>query len=1004
VARFDNERAIEVFEAAGCALLRSGSALTPLTRLSLGDARLRSGALDQALVEFEAVLSSSTDALLRAGALVRIATIHDMRFDSNRAWNALEEAFLALGEELPKETALGAAATAFSWLRRGRRKRSVASSQDRARDEILCELYYQACRVAFTSGKPARVILTTLRAIEPAERLGASSGCAKSYLFYSFVLTVLGFRSAGTAYLVRVQEIARELRDPVVFAHTLQVQSVTAAWDGRMEDAVAIASRCLLDYGHWRELNEVCLLAWTLHQIETVRGRDVEAWRWLDLPIQRVNRHEGQPVVHECLLLAARGALVALGREDELRLLLRRLEQVTVPVPKDSGTYSLTFGPRARVLTEKADFGHDFQELTRAFHELRQNPRQAHISAFEYYLHLAHARVHACLRAKATERAQLLRDFASALADLDAASRKIPLFRAHVFAVRGYDHFFHGRRDAALDAFEAAERIAIAENAPWVLYAVHRGRAHLLKADGNETAAKDHAVLAETTARAHGSVHRARWVREEFGLRARRSDASQDTPALSVDQAYLSEGTTSLHSGASRARRQLRALLRISQARAHDLERDLQPRLMVDELVQALRAERGLLFLTSAVAVVAVVPKQGQSYVAGLELVAGRDALRRDLAQTEDFDRATVRAALELGADTGEVAASFCVGTTPRRSVLAAPLIVDDLVVGIVYVDRALGDGVFTEGDGEVLSALAGQVSIALELAQALRARERAEESRRAADKMEAVARLARGVGHDVNNMLSAVSLTTEAMAQTPGANEIVGDDIRAIQSVLRGAGEIARSLRDIGQGALGHPEVLAIGARIERLAPMITSLLGSGIALETHSSHDGHVFIDAGQLDQVVTNLAINARDAMPNGGGLSIEVTNVELDEAYAREHPRVAPGKYVRLCVTDTGHGMDADVRDKIFEPYFTTKGKRGGTGLGLSSVYWIVSRSGGHIDVTSTPGSGTAFSLYFPMTRAPAASSTAQAGPALHDRGPNDSEETGAPLFSRTRAHT
>jgi eukaryotic-like serine/threonine-protein kinase len=1002
VARFDNERAIEFFEAAGRALLRSGSTLTPTTRLSLGDARLRSGALDQALIEFEAVLSSSRDALLRAGALVRIATIHDMRFDSNRAWAALEEAFRALGEELPKETPLDAAATAASWLRRGRRKRLVAPLHDRTRDEILCELYYQAGRVAFVNSKPGLVVLTTLRALEPAERLGPSSALAKSHLMYSFVLTVLGLRGPGRRYLESAEALSRELRDPVVYAHTLQVQSVIAAWDGRMGDAVEIASRCLLEYGNWRELNEVCLLAWTLHQIETARGRDIEAWRWLDLPIQRVNRHEGQPVVHEFLLLAARGALVALGREDETTLMLRRLEQVTVSVPKDSGTHVATFGPRVRVFTERGELGADFQALTRDFRNLGQNPKQVHLNAFEYYLHVAHARVHACLRAKPGERAQQLRELAPALAELEAASRKIPLFRAHVLAVRAYEHFFHGRRSEALHEFEAAERIAIVENAPWVLYAVHRGRAHLLRADGNEAAARDHAVLAETTAREHGSVYRARWVREEFGLRPRRSDASEDSPSLSVDRAYLSDETTSLHSGASRARRQLRALLRISQARAHDLEPDLQPRLVVDELVQALRAERGFLFLTSAVAVIAVEPKPGQADVAQLELVAGRDASRHDVAQTEDFDRTTVKAALELGADTGEVAASFCLGTTPRRSVLAAPLVVDEVAVGIVYVDRALGDGVFTEGDGEVLSALAGQVSIALELAQALRARERAEESRRAADKMEAVARLARGVGHDVNNMLSAVSLTTEAMAQTPGANEIVGDDIRAIQHVLKGAGEIARSLRDIGQGDFGRPEVLSASARVERLAPVIAGLLGAGISLDTRLSSVGNVFIDAGQLDQIVTNLAINARDAMPNGGRLSIEVEEVELDEAYAREHPRATPGKYVKLCVSDTGHGMDAGIRDKIFEPYFTTKSKRGGTGLGLSSVYWIVSRSGGHIDVVSTPGAGTTFALYFPVTDAPVASNALSKANLRGDVS-NANDETAGPQ-ARTRANT
>lgn len=968
VARFDNERAIEFFEVAALALSRSGSALTPVTRLSLGDARLRSGALDQALAEFESVLSSTHDAMLRAGALVRIATIKEMRLDSNSAWRALEEAFRALGENPPTETPLDAVATLAKWLRRGVRHERSAAEGSRARDEILSELYYQAGRVAFESGKASRVVLTTIRALEPAERLGASSALAKVHLMYSFVLTVLGFKAQGQRYFQRTEAMARALRDPVVYAHTLQVQCVIAAWDGRMGDAVALGSRCLTDYGNWRELSEFCSLAWTVSQMETIRGRDVEAWRLLDLAVQRVHQHEGQPVVHEFLFLASRSALLALGREDETRLLLHRLEQVTVRVPVDSGTYVLTFGPRVRFFTEKGDLGGDFQALIRAFRELRQNPKQAHLAAFEYYLHVAHARVHACVRARPEDRVQPLRDLESALADLDAAARKIPLFRAHVHSVRGYEHFFHGRFDEALGAFEAAERLAIAENAPWVLYAVHRGRAHLLKAKGHEAAARDHALLAESVAREHGSIWRARWVREEFVLRPWHSDASDDVPTVSADQAYLSDETTSLHSGPSRARRQLRALLRISQARAHDLEPDLQPRLVLDELVQALRADRGFLFLTSAVATLAVESKAGQADAAQLDFVAGRDRSRRDITHTEDLDRATVQGALELGTEgSGDVAASFCVGTTPRRSVLAAPLVVGDVAVGVVYVDRALGDGVFTEGDGEVLSALASQVSIALELAQALRARERAEESRRAAEKMEAVARLARGVGHDVNNMLSAVSLTTEAMAQTPGADDVVGDDIRAIQSVLKGASQIARSLRDIGQGDFGHPEVVDLSRRVEGLAPMITGLLGHGISLDTRLLPGGHVFIDPGQMDQIVTNLAINARDAMPNGGRLAIEVCEVDLDAAYVREHPAVAAGKYVKLSVADTGHGIEPHIRDKIFEPYFTTKGQRGGTGLGLSSVYWIVSRSGGHIHVASEPGSGTTFSLYFPATR-------------------------------------
>lgn len=971
VTRFENERAIAFFETAEQALRRGADTLTPRVRLLLGEARLRSGNLDQALAEFDGVLSGTRDALLRAGALVRIATIHEMRFDSKRAWDALERAFRALGEAMPKETAIDVAMSAASWIHRSAHgsRASHEANASRERDEMLCALYYEVGRVAFAGGAPGRFVLSTIRALEPAERLGPSSALAKSYLVYSLLLTVLGLRSRGRSYFQRAESMARELRDPVVYAHALQLQCVIAAWDGRMSDAVEVGMRCLLEYGNWRELGEICTLAWTVYQIESIRGRDLEAWRVLNFVIQRVQGHEGQPVVHEFILLAARGALLGLGRDDEAPILLRRLEQATVSIPRDSGSYSLAFAPRARLLVENANVGADLDALTSEFASLGLNAKQAHLSLFEYYLHVAHARVHVCLRAGPDDRSRSLERLSQSLSDLDAAARKIPLFRAHSLALRGYEHFFQRRSSEALGAFEEAESIALAEDAPWVLYAVHRGRAHLLRSENREGAARDQALIAESIAREHGSVHRARWVREEFGLRARHAEAASDeTPTRSIDSNVGSEETATLAPGASRARRQLRALVRISQARARDLDPDVQARLVVDELVLALRADRGYLYLVPALARPAVEHEPADSSVPDLELVAGRDVAGQDIRDAEDLDRATIRGAFEMAADSGgEATASFCVGTTARRSSIAAPLVVDDVTAGVVYVDRSLADGAFTETDGEVLAALAGQVSIALELTQALRARERAEESLRATEKMEAVARLARGIGHDVNNMLSAVSLTTEAIAQTPGADALVGEDVRAIQSVLRGAGELTRKLRDIAQGDFGNPEILRASDRIERLVPVLTGLLGSGVALETSLDRSALVFVDPGQLDQVITNLAINARDAMPNGGRLVVEVGEVELDDAYVREHPRVVAGRYVKIAIADTGHGMDADVRDKIFEPYFTTKHDSGGTGLGLSTVYWIVSRSGGHIGVASTPGVGTTFSLYFPAAQ-------------------------------------
>jgi len=287
------------------------------------------------------------------------------------------------------------------------------------------------------------------------------------------------------------------------------------------------------------------------------------------------------------------------------------------------------------------------------------------------------------------------------------------------------------------------------------------------------------------------------------------------------------------------------------------------------------------------------------------------------------------------------------------------------VTAGVVYLDRPLGDGLFTEADGEVLSALAGQVSVALELTRALRAREHAQENLRNAEKMDAVARLARGIAHDLNNMLSAIRMATVAMAQTPNAIELVGEDIRTIDSALQRANELTRQLGAFSRGEFGKRQLVRLNSRIERLMPVMAGLVGENIRVEHRLAQKlSPIMVDPDQIDQVVMNLVVNARDAIEASGEITIETEEVRLDQAYAREHPRVQLGRYVRLSVTDNGCGMDEDVVQKIFEPYFTTKKERGGSGLGLASVYWIVSRSGGHIDVRSKVGEGTTFALYLP----------------------------------------
>jgi PAS domain S-box-containing protein len=259
------------------------------------------------------------------------------------------------------------------------------------------------------------------------------------------------------------------------------------------------------------------------------------------------------------------------------------------------------------------------------------------------------------------------------------------------------------------------------------------------------------------------------------------------------------------------------------------------------------------------------------------------------------------------------------------------------------------------------------------------------EEQLRQAQKMEAIGRLAGGVAHDFNNLLLVIRGYGATLLEGLTDEKLRRSALQIDSAAQRGA-EFTHQLLAFSRQQVLHPAVINPNEVVDETVNLVRRMLREDIALEVDLEPDiGAILVDRGQLGQVMLNLLVNAREAMPHGGSLSVRTATVELGENYSSEHVGVVPGSYVLLQVTDTGAGMDEETRSRIFDPFFTTK--EGGTGLGLASVQGIVVQSGGHVWVYSEPGLGTNFKIYFPV-----AESSVVTAPEAPETGSLEGKET------------
>jgi len=259
---------------------------------------------------------------------------------------------------------------------------------------------------------------------------------------------------------------------------------------------------------------------------------------------------------------------------------------------------------------------------------------------------------------------------------------------------------------------------------------------------------------------------------------------------------------------------------------------------------------------------------------------------------------------------------------------------------------------------------------VRLVVAQDINERHLLEQQLRQAQKMEAVGRLAGGVAHDFNNLLMVIKGHTELLMNALPPADSMARKITQIDRAADRAAALTKQLLAFSRMQVLQPRVMNLNGVVEDMGKLLPRLIGEDVELGIRTAPDlGAIRADASQMEQIIMNLAVNARDAMPSGGRLMIETSNAELDRTYNSTHPIVKPGRYVVLAVSDTGTGMDADTEAHIFEPFFTTKEPGKGTGLGLSTVYGVVKQSGGFIWVYSELGKGTSFKIYLPRVDQP-----------------------------------
>jgi len=928
--RFDNDAALRFFEMARVCAEAASRPLDVAFHRKVGEANLRIGALDQSVRAFEMALELAKDPVTRATILARLVWVHRERAEPDAAWAALEQGLAALDVRMSAQETAPEIFAPPSAVRRGREVL-----------DVLCDLYHHYARMGIDRRWPTNVLerRTEVVAAALSQADHTSVTLARAHLTCHTLLTLCGRIAAAEQHLDAARVMAEKLGDPALLAVYLVRRSVAHAYRGQFDAMLADTRECADKYAPWMETNEFCATISNGSFVESLRGRATHDWSWTVRAIDRLRRrrHTTQ-AVPSYVAYRGQAALAAMGRSGQEGPWLASQLHLAANRPPEKAWYGTTrWGPQARNFLETGNLGAEFEDFVSSFQAEGYDPGDSHPMVTEYYIAVGHARVEQCLKATRDDRPSRIAALVGAAADLRAAA-KTPLYKAHSKYVDACLAWFEGRLPKADRLLARAEILARRQTCPWVLWGVARVRAHMLRDEGSLDAARDQARIAETLAREHGAEPRIQLVRTEFSL------------SSPIEAPKGGSSVSSARRSSHRARRQLESLLHVARAPYGQLRRDQQCAAIVDDLVRELAADRAFILF------------EPPDDVASL-LSLGRSRLGETLPAATGWRESFMRAAMQhadpwLAAPPDEVDAG-----PDRKRVLAVPLLLNEHVVGSLCVERKSVDPPFDIDDQELLMILAHQVPLGLELSRLLEQRDSLQASFQQAQKMEVVGQLASGVAHDLNNMLNAIVSGIDALRMDGLAPEAL-EDMQMIEDGYRRASRLTRKLVSMSRD---QPLTLAstdVNALIKGVEPMMKRLVTAqrhvdivlDLDLRAHSA-----VTDETSFDQALVNLVINARDAITGPGKITISTRNAVLGPDAVR-HGAPSEGDYVVIEVSDTGSGIPPEVLRRIYEPFFTTKPAGKGTGLGLTMVYAFAKQCGGHLEVESHVGKGTAFRIY------------------------------------------